>query len=138
MRAPGTYVSALNRHGSPRRHNSADSLGHNEPVVGNDHASSATELEHDEESEKTVPKILRRPRARSLVAAMVGGGLVLGMAAPAHANYISPKFKTKAACNAARPTYVSSWTSPGPCLRQYDDTNGKVTKWWDFIVTTRY
>ncbi|MFE0591767.1 hypothetical protein [Micromonospora echinospora] len=76
--------------------------------------------------------ILRRPRVRGLVAAaVIGGGLVLGTAAPAHANYVSPSYPTKLKCEAARPAYKTSWTTPGPCI--------KITSTsYKFIVYTNY
>jgi len=81
-------------------------------------------------------KILRRPRVRALITATaVAGGLVLAMAQPAHAgSYRSPFYSTLAACNAARPAHVSSWTSPGPCRAVYD-TQGRVS--WYFTVQPR-
>ncbi|GAB3137359.1 hypothetical protein GCM10027290_02960 [Micromonospora sonneratiae] len=83
-------------------------------------------------------KILRRPRVRSLVtAAAMTAGLVLGTAVPAYADYPSPRYSTPTACNAARPSYVSSWTSPGPCFVAYDYNYYPPRPFWMFIVKTR-
>ncbi|BCJ63138.1 hypothetical protein [Polymorphospora rubra] len=83
-----------------------------------------------------MPNFLRRPRVRSLVAAgAMAGGLVISLAAPAHAAYSSPLYPTKAKCNAARPAYVTSYTSPGPC-KAYIWQNGTVAS-WAFTVYTR-
>ncbi|MFG1778934.1 hypothetical protein ACGFIR_00615 [Micromonospora sp. NPDC049051] len=82
-------------------------------------------------------KTLRRPRVRSLIAvAAVAGGGVLGLAAPAHADYTSPLYSTLKACNAARPSYVSSWTSPGPCYKMYN-WDGTKHIGYSFLVRTR-
>ncbi|GAB2945959.1 hypothetical protein GCM10027280_38460 [Micromonospora polyrhachis] len=82
-------------------------------------------------------KILRRPRARSFIAAAaVAGGLVLTMATPASADYTSPLYSTLKACNNARPTYYSSWTVPGPCYKMYDWKGEKVVG-YAFLVKTR-
>ncbi|MEU6073945.1 hypothetical protein [Micromonospora sp. NPDC047074] len=58
------------------------------------------------------------------------------MAAPAHADYSSPHYSTKTKCNAARPAYVTSYTSPGPC-QAYIYKDGTVAS-WAFTVYTRY
>ncbi|MEU9505703.1 hypothetical protein AB0D32_05415 [Micromonospora sp. NPDC048170] len=82
--------------------------------------------------------ILRRPRVRSLIT--VGGvasALVFGMAAPAQADYSSPLYSTLKKCNAARPSYVSSWTSPGPCYPMYN-WDGSKRIGYSFLVKTRY
>ncbi|MEU6072399.1 hypothetical protein [Micromonospora sp. NPDC047074] len=82
--------------------------------------------------------ILRRPRVRSLLTVGgVAGALVFGMAAPAHADYSSPLYSTLKACNAARPSYVSSWTSPGPCYPMYN-WDGSKRIGYSFLVKTRY
>ncbi|MCX4387702.1 hypothetical protein OG777_12260 [Micromonospora peucetia] len=82
-------------------------------------------------------KIMRRPRVRALITAtVVAGGLVLATGQPAYAgSYRSPFYSTQAACNAARPAHVSSWTSPGPC-HAVTNTQGRVS--WYFTVQTRY
>jgi len=81
---------------------------------------------------------LRRPRTRTLVAAAaLAAGLVLGTASPALADYTSPLYPTLSACKAARPTYVSSWTSPGPCYPMYN-WNGTKVVGYAFLVKTRY
>ena len=83
-------------------------------------------------------KILRRPRTRGVIAAVaVAGGLVLGMAAPAQADYSSPLYSTLKACNDARPKYYSSWTVPQKCYPMYDYTGKKVIG-YSFLVKTRY
>ncbi|GAB3136599.1 hypothetical protein GCM10027290_00650 [Micromonospora sonneratiae] len=83
-------------------------------------------------------EISGRPRIRALVtAAAVAGGLVLGMASPAHADYRSPLYHSLSACNAARPAYASSWTSPGPCWAVYYWVNGQKRTGWYFTVKTR-
>ncbi|GAB2928826.1 hypothetical protein GCM10027280_15380 [Micromonospora polyrhachis] len=82
---------------------------------------------------------LRRPGTRvsaTLAAVAVAAGVVVGVASPAHADYTSPLYKTLAACKAARPTYVSSWTSPGPCYPMYN-WNGTKRVGYAFKVTTR-
>ncbi|XTZ16225.1 hypothetical protein ACQSSU_02120 [Micromonospora echinospora] len=82
--------------------------------------------------------LLRRPHVRSLVAAgAVAGGLVLGLASPAQADYNSPLYPTLKACNAARPSYVSSWTSPQACHAMYN-WNGTKVVGYAFLVKTRY
>ncbi|MFY1597211.1 hypothetical protein [Micromonospora sp. WMMD737] len=82
-------------------------------------------------------KTPRRPRVRSLIAvAAVAGGAVLGLAAPAQAAYNSPLYSTLKACNAARPAYVSSWTSPGPCYPMYN-WDGTKRIGYSFLVQTR-
>lgn len=83
---------------------------------------------------------LRRPGARVgavLASIAVAGGLVLGVASPAQADYTSPLYKTLTACKAARPTYVSSWTSPGPCYPMYN-WDGTKRVGYAFLVKTRY
>jgi hypothetical protein len=85
-----------------------------------------------------VRKILRRPRARSFIAAAaVAGGLVLTVATPAHADYNSPLYPTLKACNDARPKYYSSWTVPQQCHKMYDWKGEKVIG-YAFLVKTRY
>lgn len=85
-----------------------------------------------------MPKILRRPRRRTLVAAAaLAGGIVLGAASPALADYNSPMYPTMSACKAARPTYVSSWTSPQQCWPMYNNS-GTVVVGYQFLVKTRY
>ncbi|MEU6072659.1 hypothetical protein [Micromonospora sp. NPDC047074] len=82
-------------------------------------------------------KFLSRPRVRGLIAATaVAGGVVLGTATPAYADYDSPTYATSTACNAARPAYVTSWTSPGPCYQFYF-WNGGIARGWKFTVFTR-
>ncbi|SCL40361.1 hypothetical protein GA0074692_5756 [Micromonospora pallida] len=82
--------------------------------------------------------LLRRPRVRSLLAATaVAGGLVLGLATPAQADYTSPIYPTLSACKAARPSYVSSWTSPQACYPMYN-WNGTKVVGYAFLVKTRY
>jgi len=81
-------------------------------------------------------KALLRPRVRSIVAAAaVSSGLVLGLAAPAHADYSSPTYSTLKACNEARPKYASSWTRPQACHPMYDWTGKKVIG-YAFLVKT--
>ncbi|WCN80506.1 hypothetical protein [Micromonospora sp. LH3U1] len=83
-------------------------------------------------------KSSRHPRRRTLIAAAaLAGGLVLGTASPALADYNSPMYPTMAACKAARPTYVSSWTSPQQCWPMYN-YNGTVVVGYMFLVKTRY
>ncbi|MDX8145792.1 hypothetical protein SK854_27045 [Lentzea sp. BCCO 10_0061] len=71
-----------------------------------------------------------------LASLVVAGGLMLGMASPAHADYNSPLYPTLSKCNEARKTYVSSWTSPGPCFR-IEYGNGSFAG-YQFRVKTRY
>ena len=72
-------------------------------------------------------KILRRPRARSFIAAAaVAGGLVLTMATPAHADYNSPLYPTLKACNDARPKSYSPWTVPQQYHKMYDRKGEEV------------
>ncbi len=81
--------------------------------------------------------ILRRPRARGLVVGTaLAGGLMLGMASPAYADYNSPLYPTLSKCNEARKTYVSSWTSPQQCYRVVYG-NGDFAG-YQFLVKTRY
>ncbi|MCP2329051.1 hypothetical protein HDA40_007558 [Hamadaea flava] len=87
---------------------------------------------------------MRMPRRRlgarvgaALGAVAVAGGVVLGMASPAQANYTSPLYSTMAKCKAARPHYVSTWTSPGPCYPMYNSAGTKVVG-YAFLVYTRY
>ncbi|MET8309615.1 MULTISPECIES: hypothetical protein [unclassified Micromonospora] len=80
----------------------------------------------------------RHPRPRTLIAAVaLAGGLVLGTASPALADYNSPMYPTMSACKAARPTYVSSWTSPQQCWPMYN-YNGTKLLGYQFLVKTRY
>ncbi|MCF0092163.1 hypothetical protein AB0B39_27285 [Micromonospora sp. NPDC049114] len=82
-------------------------------------------------------KISRRPRSRNVIAAVaLAGGLVLGTASPALADYNSPMYPTMAACKAARPTYVSTWTSPQQCYPMYN-WNGTTVVGYAFLVKTR-
>jgi len=81
--------------------------------------------------------IPRRPRTRSLVVGTaLAGGLMLGMASPAYADYGSPLYPTLSKCKEARKTYVSSWTSPQQCFRIIYG-NGKFAG-YQFLVKTRY
>lgn len=71
-----------------------------------------------------------------LVGTALAGGLVLGMASPAYADYNSPLYPTLAKCKEARKNYVSSWTSPQQCHRiEYGD--GRFAG-YGFLVKTRY
>ncbi|TDC02028.1 hypothetical protein E1091_01670 [Micromonospora fluostatini] len=80
---------------------------------------------------------MRRPRVRSLLAtAAVAGGLVLGLATPAQADYTSPIYPTLKACNDARPKYSSSWTRPQACYAMYNWDGTKVIG-YAFLVKTR-
>ncbi|MCX4387487.1 hypothetical protein OG777_11155 [Micromonospora peucetia] len=82
--------------------------------------------------------ILRHPRVRgAITVGAVAGGLVLTMATPAQADYNSPLYSTLKACNAARPSYVSSWTSPQACYPMYN-WNGTKRIGYSFLVKTRY
>ena len=82
-------------------------------------------------------KAFRRPRIRSLVAATsVAGALVLGLAAPAYADYSSPTYSTLKACNEARPKYQSSWTKPQAC-RPMCNWDGTKVIGYAFLVITR-
>ncbi|MGC7095189.1 hypothetical protein ACPZ19_11030 [Amycolatopsis lurida] len=81
--------------------------------------------------------ILRRPRVRSIVVGTaLTGGLVLGMASPAYADFNSPLFPTLAKCKEARKNYVSSWTSPQQCHRSVYG-NGDFAG-YQFLVKTRH
>jgi hypothetical protein len=80
--------------------------------------------------------ILRRPRTRSLVVGTaMAGGLLLGTAGPAFADYNSPLYPTLTKCKEARRTYVSSWTSPQQCYRIVYG-NGSFAG-YQFLVKTR-
>ncbi|WP_229403356.1 hypothetical protein [Micromonospora okii] len=82
-------------------------------------------------------KALRRPRLRNLVAATsVASALVLGLAAPAYADYTSPIYSTLKACNEARPKYNSSWTKPQACYPMYN-WDGSKRIGYAFLVKTR-
>lgn len=83
-------------------------------------------------------KLLRRPRLRTAaVATVLAGGLVLANATPALADYNSPLYPTLSACNAARPTYYSSYTVPQACYPMYN-WNGTQVVGYMFLVKTRY
>ncbi|WP_234582056.1 hypothetical protein [Micromonospora sp. MH99] len=45
-------------------------------------------------------------------------------------------YPTMAACKAARPTYVSTWTSPQQCYPMYN-WNGTTVVGYAFLVKTR-
>ncbi|MFD2768346.1 hypothetical protein [Micromonospora eburnea] len=80
---------------------------------------------------------MRRPRVRNLVAATsVASALVLGLAAPAYADYTSPIYPTLKACNDARPKYASSWTKPQACHPMYNWDGTKVIG-YAFLVKTQ-
>jgi hypothetical protein len=71
-----------------------------------------------------------------LASLVVAGGLMLGMASPAYADFNSPLYPTMSKCKEARKTYVSSWTSPQQCTRIVYG-NGSFAG-YQFLVKTRY
>ncbi|MBK1787502.1 hypothetical protein [Prauserella cavernicola] len=81
--------------------------------------------------------ILRRSRVRGLVVTTaLAGGLMLGLAPAAHADFNSPIYSTLAKCKEARKTYVSSWTSPQQCFRIVNGKGQFVG--YQFLVKTRH
>lgn len=71
-----------------------------------------------------------------LASLVVAGGLMLGLASPAYADYNSPLYPTRSKCNEARKTYDSAWTSPAQCFR-VEYGNGRFAG-YQFRVKTRY
>lgn len=78
----------------------------------------------------------RKFAATGAMALAMTAGTVAVVAAPAQAAYNSPLYPTLKACNAARPAYVSSWTSPGPCYPMYN-WDGTKRIGYSFLVQTR-
>lgn len=97
---------------------------------------------HRREDSTTMARLhtTRQTWTRRLMVGAVGGALIAGLAAApaAHAGqYSSPIYPTLKQCNAARPTYVSSWTSPQQCWPMYNNA-GTVVVGYAFLVKTRY
>lgn len=84
--------------------------------------------------------ISKRPRMKRLAGlvatAAVGGAALIGATvAPAHADFDSKLYPTLAKCNAARPSYESSWTMPEACHPMYDSGTSHIAGYM-FLVKT--